>query len=60
MPRAQAIFEKLGLRVLPIPIGFNQLKYYTPLDFIPSNQGYALTRQIWHELLGQVWYVIKF
>jgi uncharacterized SAM-binding protein YcdF (DUF218 family) len=60
MPRAQAIFEKQGLRVLPIPIGFNQLEHYTPLDFIPSNQGFALTRQIWHELLGQVWYRVKF
>jgi uncharacterized SAM-binding protein YcdF (DUF218 family) len=60
MPRSQAIFEKQGLKVRPIPIGFNQLEHYTPLDFIPSNQGFALTRQIWHELLGQVWYLIKF
>lgn len=60
MPRAKAIFEKQGLKVYPIPIGFNQLEFFTPLDFIPSNQGFALTRQIWHELLGQVWYRVKF
>jgi uncharacterized SAM-binding protein YcdF (DUF218 family) len=56
MPRAQVIFEKQGLKVHPIPVGFNQLEQFTPLDYMPSNQGFTLTRQIWHELLGQVWY----
>jgi uncharacterized SAM-binding protein YcdF (DUF218 family) len=60
MPRSQTIFEKQGLKVHPIPVGFNQLEHFTPLDYLPSNQGFALTRQIWHELLGQVWYLIKF
>jgi uncharacterized SAM-binding protein YcdF (DUF218 family) len=60
MPRSQAIFEKQGLKVFPIPIGFNQLEYLTPLDYMPSNQGFTLTRQIWHELLGHIWYRIKF
>jgi uncharacterized SAM-binding protein YcdF (DUF218 family) len=60
MPRSQAIFEKQGLKVRPIPIGFNQLEHFTPLDYLPSNQGFSLTRQIWHELLGHIWYRIKF
>jgi uncharacterized SAM-binding protein YcdF (DUF218 family) len=60
MPRSQVIFEKQGLKVQPIPVGFNQLEHFTPLDYMPNNKGYALTRQIWHELLGQVWYLIKF
>ena len=59
MPRAQAIFEKQGLKVHPIPIGFSQIKRYTPLDFTPSNNGFALTRQIWHELLGHIWYQVN-
>jgi uncharacterized SAM-binding protein YcdF (DUF218 family) len=60
VPRSQTIFEKQGLKVHPIPMGFNQLEHYTPLDYVPSNQGIALTRQIWHELLGQIWYQIRF
>ena len=60
MPRSQAIFEKQGLKVHPIPVGFNQLENFTPLDYMPSNQGFVLTRQIWHEVLGQVWYRVKF
>jgi len=60
MPRAQAIFEKQGLKVQPIPIGYSETEHYTPLDYMPSNQGFTLTRQIWHELLGQVWYRVKF
>ena len=60
MPRSQTIFEKQGLKVHPIPVGFNQLENFTPLDYMPSNQGFALTRQIWHEVLGQVWYLIKY
>jgi uncharacterized SAM-binding protein YcdF (DUF218 family) len=60
MPRAQAIFEKQGLKVQPIPIGYSETEHYTPLDYMPSNHGFALTRQIWHEFLGHIWYLIKF
>ena len=60
MPRSQAIFEKQGLKVHPIPIGFNQLERYSALDYVPSNNGFSLTRQIWHELLGHIWYQVKF
>ena len=60
MPRSQAIFEKQGLKVHPIPMGFNQLELYSARDYVPSNNGFSLTRQIWHELLGHMWYQVKF
>lgn len=60
MPRAKSIFEQQGYRVTAIPHGFFQLDNYTPLDFYPSSHGIATTRQVWHELLGSMWYRIRY
>ncbi|MEY3864146.1 MAG: hypothetical protein RL183_1032 [Pseudomonadota bacterium] len=60
MPRAQKIFEKQGFKVFPIEQGYQASQRYTPLDFYPSAQGMTLTRQIWHESLGAVWYAIRY
>jgi uncharacterized SAM-binding protein YcdF (DUF218 family) len=60
MPRAQKIFEKQGFKVFPIAQGYQASQRYTPLDFYPSAQGINLTRQIWHESLGAVWYAIRY
>jgi uncharacterized SAM-binding protein YcdF (DUF218 family) len=60
MPRAQKIFEKQGFKVFPIAQGYQASQRYTPLDFYPSAQGITLTRQIWHESLGAVWYAIRY
>lgn len=60
MPRAQKIFEKQGFKVFPIAQGYQASERYTPLDFYPSAQGMTLTRQIWHESLGAVWYAIRY
>jgi uncharacterized SAM-binding protein YcdF (DUF218 family) len=59
-PRAQAIFEKEGLIVIPAPMGFYQKTAFTPLDFYPSSEGFQRTRWIWHEILGNLWYRVKF
>ena len=37
MPRAKAVFEKQGLKVVDAPMGFYQKTAFTPLDFYPSN-----------------------
>ncbi len=60
IPRAKAQFEKQGLTVIEAPMGFYQKEQYTPLDFYPSNEGFQRTRWIWHELLGSLWYWLKF
>ena len=60
MPRAQAIFEKEGLMVVPAPMGFYRKTAFTPLDFYPSSEGFQRTRWIWHEILGNIWYKVKF
>jgi uncharacterized SAM-binding protein YcdF (DUF218 family) len=60
MPRAKTVFEKEGLIVIPAPMGFYQKTTFTPLDFYPSSEGFQRTRWIWHEILGNLWYRVKF
>ncbi len=59
MPRAQAVFEKYGLKVTPAPMGSYQKDQFHPLDFYPSTAGIERTRFIWSEALGLIWYRIK-
>jgi uncharacterized SAM-binding protein YcdF (DUF218 family) len=59
MPRAQAVFEKHGLRVTPAPMGFYKKDQFHPLDFYPSSTGIERMRFIWSEALGLIWYRIK-
>lgn len=60
MPRAKAVFEKQGLKVVEAPMGFYQKTAFTPLDFYPSSEGFQRTRWVWHEILGNLWYRVKF
>jgi uncharacterized SAM-binding protein YcdF (DUF218 family) len=60
MPRAKAIFKKEGFQVVEAPMGFYQKKNFTPLDFYPSSEGFQRTRWIFHEILGSLWYRLKF
>jgi uncharacterized SAM-binding protein YcdF (DUF218 family) len=59
MPRAQAVFEKYGLKVTPAPMGFYQRDEFHPLDFYPSSAGIERARFIWSETMGLIWYRIK-
>lgn len=60
MPRAKAIFEKEGLQVVEAPMGYYQKSQFTPLDFYPSSEGIQRTRWSFHEILGHLWYRLKF
>ncbi len=60
MPRAKAAFEKQGLKVVEASMGFYQKTAFTPLDFYPSSEGFQRTRWVWHEILGNLWYRVKF
>ncbi len=60
MPCAKAVFEKQGLRVLESPMGFYQKTAFTPLDFYPSSESFQRIRWVWHEILGNLWYRVKF
>jgi len=58
MPRAQRIFEKYGLTVIPVPHGFHSAETLNPTDFYPTS--ITETRQIWHELIGVIWYRLRY
>jgi uncharacterized SAM-binding protein YcdF (DUF218 family) len=58
MPRAQKIFEKYGLKVIPVAHGFNESSKLNPTDFYPSSL--KETRQIWHEIIGVIWYRLRY
>jgi len=60
MPRAKQIFEKEGLTVIEGPMGYYQKEVFTPLDFYPSGEGFQRTRWVLHEILGNLWYRLKF
>jgi uncharacterized SAM-binding protein YcdF (DUF218 family) len=60
MPRAQRIFEQQGFQVTAIPHGFWDIENYTPLDFYPSSSAFASVRHVWHEVLGSIWYRVRY
>jgi len=58
LPRAQRIFEQYGVKVIPVPIGFHEEKKFTPMDFLPRDG--QTSQQLWHELIGHLWYRLKY
>lgn len=58
MPRAQQIFEQYGLKVIPVAHGFHRTDKLNPTDFYPTSL--TETRQIWHEIIGVIWYRLRY
>jgi uncharacterized SAM-binding protein YcdF (DUF218 family) len=59
MPRAVAAFEQAGLQVIPAPTGFTRLCALTPLSFLPSSSGLAMSATAMHEWIGRLWYFLR-
>ena len=62
MPRAQMAFEAVGLEVIPAPTGFLHGDGDAPLilDFLPSSNALLTHYYIAHELMGIVWYRLRY
>ncbi|MBF9038840.1 YdcF family protein [Rhodobacterales bacterium LSUCC0246] len=61
MPRAQMLFEGVGLNVVPLPSGFRGSKLDpTVWDFVPSAAGLDLFSDFVRELLGRAYYGIRY
>jgi len=62
MPRAQMAFEAVGLQVIPAPTGFLHGDGDAPLilDFLPSSGALMTHYYIAHELMGIVWYKLRY
>ena len=62
MPRAQMLFEKEGLEVVPYPVDFKSLTTdsVTFMDYLPNGQSLAKTDMGMRELIGRLFYWLKF
>jgi uncharacterized SAM-binding protein YcdF (DUF218 family) len=61
MPRALEAFEKQGVRVHAAPTGRSwQPKRSAVLDWLPSSAALDASRAALHELVGRVWYWIRY
>ena len=62
MPRARIAFEAVGLEVIPAPTGFLHGDGDAPLilDFLPSSRALLTNYFVAHELVGIVWYQLRY
>jgi len=62
MPRAKMAFESVGLEVIPAPTGFLHGEDDTPFvfGFLPSSDALRTNYYLTHELIGIVWYKIRY
>jgi len=61
MLRAQAVFEANGINVIPFPVDFrNQVSNLTFMDFIPSAGSFSTTSFVIREMIGRIYYSLKY
>lgn len=60
IPRARAVFEQVGVKVIPAPTrysGRESTLWYE--EWLPSERGIEQTRTALHEIIGRVWYAVR-
>ena len=61
MPRAQLVFEAAGINVIPFPVDFKTgAEKLTFMSFIPSAGSFALTNFFVREMVGRIYYNLKY
>jgi uncharacterized SAM-binding protein YcdF (DUF218 family) len=60
MPRSVRAFQDTGFQVIPAPTAFSTHYATTLLDFIPNAYALRNSRIFMHELIGLLWYQLKF
>jgi uncharacterized SAM-binding protein YcdF (DUF218 family) len=60
MPRAKLAFERAGLHVVPAPLAYKTGTGVKVLDFVPSAFALGESYTFFHEVLGMLWYRLKF
>jgi uncharacterized SAM-binding protein YcdF (DUF218 family) len=59
MPRAAAIFRKVGFEVVEAPTAFTTRYEIKLLAFLPRSESLQDTKIFVHEVIGLVWYQLK-
>jgi uncharacterized SAM-binding protein YcdF (DUF218 family) len=61
MSRAMEQFQQQNLEILPAPtVFFSKVLSYKILDFIPSAEALQKSTLMIHEMIGQLWYKIRY
>ena len=60
MPRSIDAFEKTGLKVIPAPTAFEGEKSFNTMDLLPSADAINVTRLALHEMVGAIWYRVRY
>ncbi len=60
MPRAVAIFEQAGLKVIPAPTRFYQSEGGWLLQLLPDAEAVVNSYMALHELVGGLWYTLRY
>lgn len=60
MPRSVTAFEQNGFEVIPAPTAYNTRSQPLVLDFLPSARAIYDSRRAMHEIVGRLWYAIRY
>ena len=60
MPRAKKVFEAANIKVIPFAVDFKSSKKITLMDFIPSANGLSVTSNFVKEVIGRLYYNLKY
>ena len=61
MPRAKKVFEAANIRIIPFAVDFNRsTKKTTLMDFIPNAQSLSVTSFFVREMIGRLYYRLKY
>ena len=61
MPRAQIVFEAAGINVTPFPVDFRYgARKLTFTDLIPSASSFSATSFFVREMIGRIYYTLKY
>lgn len=61
MPRAKKVFEAANIRIIPFAVDFNRsTKKTTLMDFIPNAHSLSVTSFFVREMIGRLYYSLKY
>ena len=60
MPRSQRVFTQAGFTVVPAPTAYATQYQFTLLDCLPHADALHQSSRFFHEIIGIVWYRLKF
>ena len=60
MPRAKKVFEAANIKVIPFAVDFQSSKKITFLDFIPSASALSASSKFVKEMIGRLYYNLKY